>query len=775
MSFAWSEVDETEDDVSEMVDWNTMDVLRLPASGTVDTFYRMLRDELGGFKNSVDQKLDALVHSNNVEKEKIDRKIRRLKSQDRQGLHGRRSFDSEMASAGSQTSRVSVQRRVQPIAFGRSNSDLSYGNLASTSTVTERRGNLSSRARDSAQFAWSMSETNSIIDDSPTVSAVCGRDGQSTHASYVTRDAFVRTPADHLYEIDEETNEDSSMSHRRTPTESSALLMVESTDSFPEDETSEVYQDGSVHEIITVSKYEKAEQETNLRKDHGVNQPDRKEISTAEVPLSPSDLPGEQKSSSTSLTKDSQTDYRGSPSCVSPLLSLSPSQTEKRISSSEKAERERTLVPSASDSTSAPITFDAPSIATPVWDRNAPEELLVLERYASRDDSSAQLRQLGLRSATHTSSKPESHRPTSNQVSTVNGRQVAHNGSAKQVPLVRARDLVTNQGNRIRRSLTIPKRQVVSLERAVGSPKLTVHTSAKTQHKVATARQTVEALRGAGSKDIRDEPDKQSIVEHLQLHRVAPLSRKNLDEAEVPVSQKKPVSMKSGQKQLHLSRSKSLSGRTQHREASLVNDQIVQVRNTRIKDPYGDYGIYTGHMSAGQPNGHGTMRYEDTRLYVGEWKNGRWHGAGRALFGNGDVYVGEYNMDQRHGFGRYEWADKRVYDGEFCRDQRHGSGTYSWPDGSSYVGDFVFGQRSGNGFYTFKDGSTYCGGWKDGKYEGNGECRWSDGRTYSGGWVQGHANGFGVETRADGTIRHEGRLILQGVSCFRSILTVIAH
>lgn len=36
------------------------------------------------------------------------------------------------------------------------------------------------------------------------------------------------------------------------------------------------------------------------------------------------------------------------------------------------------------------------------------------------------------------------------------------------------------------------------------------------------------------------------------------------------------------------------------------------------------------------------------------------------------------------------------------------------------------------------------------------QCRWADGRSYRGEWKEGRANGYGVETRPNGTIRHDG-------------------
>jgi hypothetical protein len=182
-----------------------------------------------------------------------------------------------------------------------------------------------------------------------------------------------------------------------------------------------------------------------------------------------------------------------------------------------------------------------------------------------------------------------------------------------------------------------------------------------------------------------------------------------------------------------------------------------QVKGLNLVDPYGDQGRYSGELTSnGKPDGHGTMFYKDGRVYTGSWKCGFWYGHGKASFSNGDLYTGEYVKDQRHGIGRYEWVDGRVYDGRFEHDQRQGNGIYSWSDGSMYAGDFHEGLRHGSGTFTFTNGSIYTGEWKAGMQHGSGECAWSDGRCYRGEWMQGQAHGRGVETRADGSIRHDG-------------------
>ena len=216
--------------------------------------------------------------------------------------------------------------------------------------------------------------------------------------------------------------------------------------------------------------------------------------------------------------------------------------------------------------------------------------------------------------------------------------------------------------------------------------------------------------------------------------------------------------------------------------SSTFGEDRQYVENEKILDPYGDQGSYTGMVlkSTGMPHGKGKMLYtEDNRTFDGEWRHGRWHGHGVATFSNGDRYEGEYRFDQRHGQGTYSWNDGRRYSGQFSEDKRHGRGIFYWPDSATYEGEFRHGQRDGHGVYKFSDGGKYEGGWKDGvsclskhgnaftcsvyflliimqRYEGYGLCVWSDGRSYKGNWKNGMAHGHGVETFADGRVRHEG-------------------
>ena len=197
------------------------------------------------------------------------------------------------------------------------------------------------------------------------------------------------------------------------------------------------------------------------------------------------------------------------------------------------------------------------------------------------------------------------------------------------------------------------------------------------------------------------------------------------------------------------------------------DNSVVHVKLS-IVDPYGDKGEYEGNVlrsSLKNPaDGHaiphgpaGTMKYADGRIYTGHWKEGSWDGQGKTIYPNGDSYEGGYEGDQRHGIGIYKWNDGRFFQGNFRNDQRNGHGVYKWPDGSTYVGGFLEGQRHGEGTYSFRDGSVYTGEWRRGIRHGIGEYHWVDGRIYKGQWVAGKAHGYGIETRSNGSIRHDGQ------------------
>jgi len=132
-------------------------------------------------------------------------------------------------------------------------------------------------------------------------------------------------------------------------------------------------------------------------------------------------------------------------------------------------------------------------------------------------------------------------------------------------------------------------------------------------------------------------------------------------------------------------------------EVRIIQEQLAllskgHVAETKMTDPYGDTGVYTGQAKDDKPHGKGTMQYDDGRVYEGGWNQGRWHGVGVATFTNGDSYKGDYSLDQRNGEGEYRWADGRVYKGCFSNDLRQGKGRYTWPDGASYEGEFREGQ-----------------------------------------------------------------------------------
>ena len=74
---------------------------------------------------------------------------------------------------------------------------------------------------------------------------------------------------------------------------------------------------------------------------------------------------------------------------------------------------------------------------------------------------------------------------------------------------------------------------------------------------------------------------------------------------------------------------------------------------------------YDGQIENGEPNGIGTISYQDLTNYVGEWKDGEYHGQGRLLYHDGEKYEGEHTSGEFHGHGIYTWTKGQEYDGEF--------------------------------------------------------------------------------------------------------------
>jgi hypothetical protein len=60
-----------------------------------------------------------------------------------------------------------------------------------------------------------------------------------------------------------------------------------------------------------------------------------------------------------------------------------------------------------------------------------------------------------------------------------------------------------------------------------------------------------------------------------------------------------------------------------------------------------DWGKYEGEIENGEPNGQGTITFEDGSKYVGKWKNGLQDGQGTSTWEDGSKFIGEWKDSER--------------------------------------------------------------------------------------------------------------------------------
>lgn len=172
---------------------------------------------------------------------------------------------------------------------------------------------------------------------------------------------------------------------------------------------------------------------------------------------------------------------------------------------------------------------------------------------------------------------------------------------------------------------------------------------------------------------------------------------------------------------------------------------------------YGE-DIYYGRLRNYKQYGKGFYQWGKTgSQYYGTWYNGQKHGMGIKIFKSGAKYLGEWQNDRMSGRGVYTYKSGRTYDGEFRRDQYNGEGTLTWPDGTMIRGRFRNDEIDGYGEKIWADGSRYEGNWRQGWEDGEGVRYYKNGDTYKGGWEKGKRSGYGTQTKADGSIRWQGK------------------
>ena len=70
--------------------------------------------------------------------------------------------------------------------------------------------------------------------------------------------------------------------------------------------------------------------------------------------------------------------------------------------------------------------------------------------------------------------------------------------------------------------------------------------------------------------------------------------------------------------------------------------------------------VYTGKLSGGEKNGHGTFQWPSGLQYTGEYVENKRHGYGVQLWPDGSRYDGKFLEDLRHGYGKHWWSSGEV-------------------------------------------------------------------------------------------------------------------
>jgi len=137
---------------------------------------------------------------------------------------------------------------------------------------------------------------------------------------------------------------------------------------------------------------------------------------------------------------------------------------------------------------------------------------------------------------------------------------------------------------------------------------------------------------------------------------------------------------------------------------------------------YQDGGTYVGEFRNNQPNGQGTLTMPGGSVQYGEWRDGeQYRVSGIDISPDGTREMGTWNYDGTKCGGTITWKDGREYKGDWKivdggTDLPDGNGSMKYPDGRKYVGQFHDGKMDGTGQMTYPDGKVEEGLWKDGRF-----------------------------------------------------------
>ena len=182
----------------------------------------------------------------------------------------------------------------------------------------------------------------------------------------------------------------------------------------------------------------------------------------------------------------------------------------------------------------------------------------------------------------------------------------------------------------------------------------------------------------------------------------------------------------------------------------LDEEQSKQTVTGNVTDYPLSYGIYTGYLEYGVPNGYGKLIYTGGDVYEGDFVGGRLHGKGTYRWANGNTYEGDWVNSSMSGKGTYTWSSGEIYEGDWVDGHRTGKGKFIWTTGDIYDGDWVDGERTGKGTFIWASGATYIGDYVNGVRTGKGKYIWTNGNVYEGDFVDNERSGYGVFTYASG-------------------------
>ena len=133
-----------------------------------------------------------------------------------------------------------------------------------------------------------------------------------------------------------------------------------------------------------------------------------------------------------------------------------------------------------------------------------------------------------------------------------------------------------------------------------------------------------------------------------------------------------------------------------------------QLMDKKIATITYDYGIFTGEIKDGIPNGKGIINYTGQLQgdkYEGEFKNGEPEGKGIYYHRNGNIYSGDFKKDKAYGKGIFYSRDGDRYEGDWVNDCKHGKGIIYYKNGDRMMGDYSNNQPIGKHVILYADGN----------------------------------------------------------------------